>query len=330
MDDNRQTGRTTIQILEAPKGAYYVSADFSSLNYNAALAEQYGRDDLVMITLEHMRSGYLRGVNASGIVLDHHALHVMENSQYSNEYFNQYYAALASVKSIATKETGSTIMNDDINEALEANISTDVPDERVENSWGKMLQSPILNCYCDPSEDSALIVVMGMTECEDGTTNFDPICAMYGSDYNFETGQLRVPSWFSEQPNPYVFMFVIDSLSVSLSEFVEWMQTDFSDMLNDSFNAWTFPPIYSFRDNLFDTVSDYLEALGFDADSVSVLEQFFGIAAMTDGSCGCDVCQCGDETLAGLETGYDEQVSSAVPTDGTEKVAKFEDTEWVA
>ena len=70
-DSDRQTGRTTLQICNAPKGAIYVWPHKISLGYPKAIARQVGRNDLEIIAAEQLHAGRIRSRSNVHIVIDH-------------------------------------------------------------------------------------------------------------------------------------------------------------------------------------------------------------------------------------------------------------------
>ena len=93
IDSERQTGRTTQQIREAPYGAYYVVHGAHEIRYTKQLARQIGRDDLKFISLGMIGKGMFRGVRIPGLTLDHHAAELMRPTDWEH-----YYEALCSVE----------------------------------------------------------------------------------------------------------------------------------------------------------------------------------------------------------------------------------------
>jgi len=68
-DTARGSGRTTRQLKEAPRYAYYVCPNTASINYTKRMAISLGRSDLHFTTADMF--GTLRGVYMLNIVLDH-------------------------------------------------------------------------------------------------------------------------------------------------------------------------------------------------------------------------------------------------------------------
>jgi hypothetical protein len=69
---NRQTGRTTQQMLNAPVGAVFVWCN-SDLAYPKGLARDLQRDDLVVRRLSWLERRNVMGRDFSGVVVDHAA-----------------------------------------------------------------------------------------------------------------------------------------------------------------------------------------------------------------------------------------------------------------
>lgn len=69
---DRQTGRTTQQMLEAPRGAVYVWCN-SRMAYPRALADHIGRGDLHIMPLSWLCQRIALKPGLGGIVLDHAA-----------------------------------------------------------------------------------------------------------------------------------------------------------------------------------------------------------------------------------------------------------------
>lgn len=77
VDPLRGTGRTTKQLLGAPKDAFYVVAHRGSADHTRQLALQNARPDLQVVTLEQVQTDTLRGLN-QGVVVDHHVWEHLE------------------------------------------------------------------------------------------------------------------------------------------------------------------------------------------------------------------------------------------------------------
>ena len=72
MDESvRGTGRTIRQMLDAPKGAVFVSCHSGSMDYDRRLARKHGREDLRIVSPEWLTGDRWRGLSISGIVVDH-------------------------------------------------------------------------------------------------------------------------------------------------------------------------------------------------------------------------------------------------------------------
>ena len=71
LDEHRQTGRTTQQIINAPHGAIYVWPVKSSLSYAKRIARENGRDDLDIITPEQLHVDRIRSRSNVRIIIDH-------------------------------------------------------------------------------------------------------------------------------------------------------------------------------------------------------------------------------------------------------------------
>lgn len=71
MVEERRTGKTTQQMLDAPKKAYYIWPN-KALGYPRALAQSLGRKDITVCTVDFFgpRSGKGRGLRVD-IVVDH-------------------------------------------------------------------------------------------------------------------------------------------------------------------------------------------------------------------------------------------------------------------
>lgn len=65
----RQTGRTTQQMKEAPKGAVFVWNN-NHLHYAHGLAHKLGREDLRIVSPSWLHQGHYRGLDVD-VVLDH-------------------------------------------------------------------------------------------------------------------------------------------------------------------------------------------------------------------------------------------------------------------
>lgn len=69
---NRQTGRTTQQMKDAPVGAVYVWCN-SKTTYPRELARAIGRDDLNVVPLLWLDGRNVRGRTFNGVTVDHAA-----------------------------------------------------------------------------------------------------------------------------------------------------------------------------------------------------------------------------------------------------------------
>lgn len=69
---DRQTGRTTRQMNDAPLGAVFVWCN-SRTSYPMALAKTLGRDDLVVRPLSWLERRNVMGRTFPGVVVDHAA-----------------------------------------------------------------------------------------------------------------------------------------------------------------------------------------------------------------------------------------------------------------
>lgn len=69
---DRQTGRTTQQIADAPRGAVFVWCN-SCTWYPQELARKLGRDDLVVRPMSWLQSRNVMGRDFPGVIVDHAA-----------------------------------------------------------------------------------------------------------------------------------------------------------------------------------------------------------------------------------------------------------------
>lgn len=69
---DRQTGRTTRQMLAAPKNSFYVWAN-ESLSYPRSLAMKLDRNDLQIKPLSWLRLDNVRGRRILTVTIDHAA-----------------------------------------------------------------------------------------------------------------------------------------------------------------------------------------------------------------------------------------------------------------
>jgi len=90
MDGYRGTGRTTRQMVAAQKEAIYIWAN-NQLAYPARLASAIGRNDLRIVSPEWITEGRFRGLELSGLVLDH-------ATRLNTDEWNSYGEALARVR----------------------------------------------------------------------------------------------------------------------------------------------------------------------------------------------------------------------------------------
>jgi hypothetical protein len=67
---DRQMGRTTKQMLDAPKGAVFVWCN-SALTYPKILAHGLKRDDLTVLPLSWLEPRNVMGRQFAGVVVDH-------------------------------------------------------------------------------------------------------------------------------------------------------------------------------------------------------------------------------------------------------------------
>lgn len=70
-DADRGSGRTTQQMLAAPRNAVFVWCYQGSLPYARELARKHGREDLTVVSPLRFETDYFRGREISGLVLDH-------------------------------------------------------------------------------------------------------------------------------------------------------------------------------------------------------------------------------------------------------------------
>jgi hypothetical protein len=70
-NEQRQTGRTTFQLSDAPKGAIYVWPHAHSLGYPKRIARQIGREDITIISEEMFRTDFIQGKRDVLVVIDH-------------------------------------------------------------------------------------------------------------------------------------------------------------------------------------------------------------------------------------------------------------------
>lgn len=70
-DDFRGTGQTTRQMQAAPQRAIFIWPVRHSMPYAKELAHKLGRDDLQIVTPDWLQDEKWRGLELSGIVIDH-------------------------------------------------------------------------------------------------------------------------------------------------------------------------------------------------------------------------------------------------------------------
>jgi hypothetical protein len=78
---NKLKGRTTRQIHEAPKGAFYVWVNSDSY-YPRMLARALGREDLMIVGPSWLTPGNTLGRSPTPFVLDPAAHHVLTGNQW--------------------------------------------------------------------------------------------------------------------------------------------------------------------------------------------------------------------------------------------------------
>lgn len=78
-DPDRGTGRTTRQMLDAPREAIFVSCHASVTGYDRKLARELGREDLRIVEPSWLDHGWY-GKVLTGIVVDH-AAHLTDKEQ---------------------------------------------------------------------------------------------------------------------------------------------------------------------------------------------------------------------------------------------------------
>ena len=66
----RGDGKTTKQMINAPKGSIFVWVN-SDVSYPIALAKNIGRSDLKIVRPSWISDGCWRGLELAGIVVDH-------------------------------------------------------------------------------------------------------------------------------------------------------------------------------------------------------------------------------------------------------------------
>lgn len=70
-DDFRGTGNTTRQMQAAPQRAFFIWPSRNSISYAKELAHKIGRADLQIVTPDWFDDQKWRGLELSGIVVDH-------------------------------------------------------------------------------------------------------------------------------------------------------------------------------------------------------------------------------------------------------------------
>jgi hypothetical protein len=78
-DPERGTGRTTRQMLEAPREAVFISCNPRARDHDRHLARKLGREDLKIVERSWLDHGWY-GKILTGIVIDH-AAHLTEKEQ---------------------------------------------------------------------------------------------------------------------------------------------------------------------------------------------------------------------------------------------------------
>lgn len=74
---DRQTGRTTRQLTDAPYRAIYICHNIGNIDYTRSLAAKLGRLDIRFDTPTFFKSGRYRGLKKSQIVIDHATPYLM-------------------------------------------------------------------------------------------------------------------------------------------------------------------------------------------------------------------------------------------------------------
>lgn len=70
MSKDRQTGRTTRQLEEAPQGAIFVWCN-SHMYYPQMLARKLGRDDIKIKPFSWLGERNVRGLRGTKVIIDH-------------------------------------------------------------------------------------------------------------------------------------------------------------------------------------------------------------------------------------------------------------------
>lgn len=81
-DADRQTGRTTQQMKDAPYGAVFVWPVGNSISYAKDLAHKLGRGDLRIVSMSALSDCSLYGLHVPAIVLDHETMSGMKPNDY--------------------------------------------------------------------------------------------------------------------------------------------------------------------------------------------------------------------------------------------------------
>lgn len=86
----RQTGRTTKQIIDAPREAVFVWCN-EDLYYPKRIAQTFKRNDLLIVGPSWITNDGWRGLELSGIVIDHF-------TRFNMEEWTKYQEALTRVR----------------------------------------------------------------------------------------------------------------------------------------------------------------------------------------------------------------------------------------
>jgi|SRR6056297_997165 len=81
MDTERNTGRTTKQIKDAPNGAVFVAPSTRLVDYCFSIAKSVGREDVKVVSPQWLENGSWRGLRFPDVIMDHHAPCVMTERQ---------------------------------------------------------------------------------------------------------------------------------------------------------------------------------------------------------------------------------------------------------
>ena len=86
--NDRGTGRTTNQMLAAPKGAMFVSCCTGAMNHDRDLARKIGRSDLYIVGPDIFNNDgeRLRGKELTGFVVDHAMSEIFMREGPTNRY----------------------------------------------------------------------------------------------------------------------------------------------------------------------------------------------------------------------------------------------------